>query len=171
MASGSFFIQRPEDALRHLSTLTKGLKKIAIAGWLGGVACTAMAALLTHYLTPPVQANGAPGVREISGIVVVAWFMAIALLLFSTLYFISGWGLSHQKIWGRYAASGTFLSKVALCAWLGRGSGGALITFLLIAAWDFYGLWVLLSKETGQLFTAPARQFAAIKPTSRQTAS
>lgn len=95
-----------------------------------------------------------------SGIVFVAWFMASALLLFSTFYFIAGWSLSQRKAWARYTGATAFVFKVLLCVWLGRGSIGAMIVFLLIAGWDFYGLWVLLSKETGQIFASP-EQFAA----------
>jgi hypothetical protein len=31
-----------------------------------------------------------------------------------------------------------------------------MFVFLMVAGLDLYGLWVLLSKETEQLFTAPA---------------
>lgn len=161
MATRSFFIQRPEDALRHVATLTKGLKKIAIAGWIGGFASTILAVLVTHFITPPTAASSAtPGVHEISGIVFVAWFMALAMLLFSTLYFVAGWGLAQKKPWARYAAAISFLLKILLCVWLGRGSASAMFVFLLIAAWDFYGLWVLLSKETALLFE-PSPQLSA----------
>ena len=170
MTVGSLFIQRPEDALRHVRTLTKGLKKIAIAGWIGGAACSAMAALLTHFVAPRTSlSNTVPGFQEISGVVFVAWFMSIAMLVFSTLYFIAGWGLARNSNWARYAAAGAFALKVALCVWLGRGSIGAMIVFLLIAGWDFYGLWVLLSKETGQLFSAPQSSQARIKPANLVT--
>ena len=50
MARGSLFIQRPEDALRHVTLLAKGLKKIALAGWVGGSSCAVLALLVGHYL-------------------------------------------------------------------------------------------------------------------------
>lgn len=174
MASRSFFIQRSEDAVRHVATLTKGLRKMAIAGWVGGFASTLLAMLVTHFVAPPAVApNATPGVHEISGILFVAWFMALAMLLFSTLYFVAGWGLAQKKSWGRYAAAGSFLLKILLCVWLGRGSFSAMFVFLLIAGWDFYGLWVLLSKETALLFE-PSPQLAASvtranKPSATQT--
>lgn len=174
MAARSLFLQQPENALRHLTTLTKGLKKIAIAGWIGGVASTILAVLVTHSIAPPAAAPSAtPGVHEISGVLFVAWFMALAMLLFSTLYFIAGWGLAQRKPWGRYAGAASFLVKILLCVWLGRGSFAAMFVFLLIAAWDFYGLWVLLSKETA-LLLEPSPQISASaaranKPSATQT--
>ena len=87
--------------------------------------------------------------------------MASALLVFSSLYYVSGWGLDHQKNWARYFATGTLLAKVLLCVWLGRSSLAAMILFLLIASWDFYGLWVLLSKEI------PRNSSARSKPAFR----
>lgn len=156
MASGSFFVQTPEAALRHVNLLAKGLKKVAWAGLVGGAGCSVLALLLGHFLvTPNPQSTSIPGAHEISGISFVAWFMATAMLVFSTLYLIAGWGLSHQKPWARYTAAAVFLMKVLLCVWLGRGSVGAMIVFLMVAGWDFYGLWVLLSKEAGQLFASP----------------
>jgi hypothetical protein len=95
--------------------------------------------------------------------------MAIALLIFSSLYFVSGWGLSCQKMWARYAAAGTFVAKVLLCMWLGRATISAMIVFLLIASWDLYGLWVLLARETGQLFSSPQSSQASIKPANLVT--
>lgn len=169
MANGSFFIQRPEDALRHVNTLVKGLKKIAVAGWVGGGACTLLALFLSHYLVSSAPASGTPGSREISGVLLVAWFMALAMLFFSTMYYIAGWGMSRQKEWARYTAAAAFLLKLILCVWLGRGSFGAMIVFLLIAAWDIYGLWVLLSKETGQLFTSSQSRQAQINPANLAT--
>ena len=167
----SSFIQRPlfiqsrEDALRHVNQLATGLKKIALAGLAGGAGCSVMAMLLRSFLAPSsTQSNGTAGWRELSGILFVAWFMAIALLVFSSLYLLSGWGLAHQKAWARYAAAATFIAKVLLCLWLGRATVSAMIIFLFIAAWDFYGLWVLLAKETGQLFTSFATSQANIKP-------
>src|SRR5580700_1471876 len=154
MAGSSFFIQNSEDALRHVHLLAKGLKKVALAGLVGGLGCGVMAVLLSHFLATPTQSNAVPGFHELSGITFVASFMSIALLVFSGLYFLAGWGLSQQKGWARYTAAATFVAKVLLCVWLGRGAVGAMIVFLLVAAWDFYGLWVLLSKETGQLFSS-----------------
>lgn len=157
MASRSFFIQRHEDALRHVDQLAKGLKKIAIAGWVAGAGCTLLALLVSHFMvTRSPQPNPVPGFQEISGVTLVTWFMAIALLAFSTLYFISGWGLERRKPWSRHAAAGTFLLKAILCVWLGRGSLAAMIVFLSIAGCDLYGLWVLISDQTGQLFRSPA---------------
>jgi hypothetical protein len=170
MASGSFFIQRPEDAQRHVNLLAKGLKKVAVAGWVGGAGCTALAALVSHYLgIRHTESNAIPGFQELSGITLVTWFMAIALLVFSSLYYLAGWGLAHQKAWARYASAGTFLSKVLLCVWLGRGSIAAMFVFLVIASWDFYGLWVLLSKETAQFLSLRQAQQAPVKPANLVT--
>jgi hypothetical protein len=155
MASSSFFIQRQEDALRHVNLLAKGLKKVALAGWVGGAGCSALALMLTHFLVPAGPAsNPVPGSHEISGVTFVTWFMATALIVFSSLYYVTGWALARQKQWARYAGAATFLSKILLCVWLGRGSVGAMAVFLLISVWDMYGLWVLLAKETGQLFAS-----------------
>jgi hypothetical protein len=44
-----------------------------------------------------------------------------------------------------------------------------MIVFLVVAAWDLYGLWVLLSKETGELFTSPAPSQATSKPANLVT--
>lgn len=165
MASRSFFLQRPEDALRHLNLLAKSLKKLALVGFVGGAGCSVMALLLRSFLVSPAPLpNAPPGLREMSGITLVASFMAIALLAFSALYFVSGWGLSHQKAWGRYIASGTFLVKLLLCVWLGRATFSSMFVFLLIASWDIYGLWVLLSKTTGQLFVLPQTNQTRAKP-------
>lgn len=156
MAIRSFFIQTPEDALRHVDLLAKGLKKSAIVGLVGGAGCSGLALLVSHLLVPTgSQSNAVPGFREMSGIAFVAWFMAIALLVLSGLYLVAGWGLSHQKGWARYTAAGTFVLKVLLCVWLGRATIPAMIVFLFIASWDIYGLWVLLSRETGQLYASP----------------
>jgi len=150
MASRSFFIQRPEDARRHVALLAKGLQKVAMVGFVAGIGCGAIALLLTRVLAAPhLQPNPTPGFREVAGMIFVTWFMTIALLVFSALYFVAGWGLSHQKDWARYTAAGTFLLKVLLCIWLGRGTATAMVVFLVIASWDLYGLWVLLSRETG----------------------
>jgi hypothetical protein len=170
MASRSFFIQNPEDALRHVDLLAKGLNKLAIAGWVAGGGCTILAALVGHFLvTRSPQPNGVPGLQEISGVTLVAWFMAIALLFFSSLYFVAGRGLARRKSWARHTAAGVFMLKVLLCVWLGRGSVGAMIVFLTIAAWDLYGLWVLMAKETGQLFTASESQQPSAKPANLVT--
>jgi hypothetical protein len=170
MVPGSFFIQRPEDALRHVQQLAKGLKKIATAGWIGGASCTLLAALVSHFLvTGGTNPNPLPGSREISGITLVTWFMAVALLVFSSLYYVSGWGLERQKSWARIFAVGTFLAKVLLCVWLGRGSFSAMFVVLVIAIWDFYGLWVLLSKETAQLFASSNTARASVKPANLTT--
>jgi hypothetical protein len=159
MDTSSFFIQRPEDAARHLKVLTQALKKVALAGLVGGAGCAFMALLLGRFLTlsnPNSSATHAnPGVPELSGIAFVAWFLATALVVFSILYFIAGWGLGHQKPWARYAAGAVFTLKILLCIWLGRASLAAMILFLLVAGFDFYGIWVLLSKQTEQLFRAP----------------
>jgi hypothetical protein len=170
MASGSFFIQRPEDALRHINLLTKGLKQVAWAGFAGGAGCSVMAVLLGHFLmTPSPQSNAVPGVPEISGITSVAWFMGIALLAYSSLYLVTSWGLSRQKKWARYAAAAVFISKVLLCVWLGRGSVAAMIVFLLIASCDLYGLWVLLSNATGQVFSSQEVSRVSAKPANLVT--
>ena len=170
MASRSFFIQRPEDALRHVNMLAKGLKKAAIVGWAVGAVFTAIAIFLGHFLKPPTpNPRAIPGFREMSEITFVAWFMAIALLVFSSLYFISGRGLSQQKDWGRYVGTATFALKMLLCLWLGRASVPAMIVFLGIASWDFYGLWVLLAKETGQLLSLPEASQDSVKPANLVT--
>jgi hypothetical protein len=170
MAIGSFFIDTPENALRQVNLVTKGLKKVAIAGLVGGVGCSVMALLLERFVGPPnPQSNAIPGFHEISGITFVAWFLAVAMLVFSTLYLIAGWGLSHRKRWARYTAAATFVAKVLLCVWLGRATLSATVVFLLIASWDLYGLWVLLSKETGQLFSSPHASQPSIKPANLVT--
>ncbi len=170
MASRSFFIQRPEDAERHVTLLAKGLKSVAIVALVGGAGCGVMALLLGHFLVAPSpQPNAVPGAQELSGITFVAWFMATAMLLFSCLYFVAGWGLSRRKAWARYAAAATFVAKILLCVWLGRGSVGAMMVFLVIASWDFYGLWVLLSKETEQFLSSPKTTQASIKPANLVT--
>lgn len=164
MATRSFFIQSPEDARRHITLLASGLKKVAIAASVGGIGCTALAVLVTHFLVlRGTQSNPTPGFQETSAITLVAWSLAVGMLLFSGLYFVSGWALEKQKLWARYVAAGTFLLKILVCVWLGRGSVAAMIVFLLIASGDLYGLWVLLSKETGQLLQAEP---AADKPTN-----
>jgi len=164
------FVQNREDARRHLDLLVKGLRKVAWAGLAGGAGCGVLAILVAHFLvTPGPQSSAIPGARELSGISFVAWFMTLALLAFSTLYLIAARGLSRQKPWARYMAAAVFLAKVLLCVWLGRGSIGAMIVFLVVAAWDLYGLWVLLSKETGELFTSPAPSQATVKPANLVT--
>lgn len=155
MASSSFFVQTPENALRHVNLLAKGLKKVAIAGLIGGAACGVMAVMLSHLLMIQPQPNPVPGFHETAGVTFVATFLATGLIVFSGLYFLAGWGLSHRKSWARYTAAATFLAKLLLCVWLGRGSLGTMVLFLMVAGWDIYGLWVLLSKETGQLFASP----------------
>src|SRR5271157_2335151 len=170
MPSRSFFLQRPEDVQRHVTILAKGLKKVAYAGLAGGAGCGILAILLGHFLvTPGPQPNAIPGSQEISGITFVTWFMAIALLVFSSLYLVAGWGLSHQKGWARYTAAATFVAKVLLCVWLGRATVSAMIVFLFIASWDLYGLWVLLSKQTGQLFSSPQTNQPRVKPANLVT--
>src|SRR6202034_3885134 len=113
---------------------------------------------------PGTQSNAVPGAQELSGIAFIAWFMAAAMVVFSGLYFVAGWGLSHRKPWARYTAAAAFLAKLLLCLWLGRVSVGAMIVFLCVAGLDFYGLWVLLSKETEQLLSSPKTTQASIKP-------
>lgn len=165
MDARSIFIQRPEDAARHINTLAAGLRRFAISGWISGAACMALALFVSHYLTGfMVTPGAAPGSRPPSGITFLAWAMAIALLVFSTLYFIAGWGLAQKKPWSRYAAAGIFLLKTLLCIWVGLSSAAAMIVFLLLAGWDMYGLWVLMAKETGQLLSAPATARASVKP-------
>ena len=95
--------------------------------------------------------------------------MTIGLIGFSSLYLVIGWGLSHQKQWSRHAAGVVFVLKVLLCVWVGRASIGAMVVFLLIASWDLYGLWVLLSKETAQLFASPEPRQASGKPANLVT--
>jgi hypothetical protein len=172
MSSGSFFLPSSEAALRHVNLLAKMLKKVAIAGWISGAGCTALAVFVGRFfviMNSPQTAVGVPGAREISGITLITWFMAIALLVFSSLYYVAGWGLAQQKSWARYTAAATFTLKVLLCVWLGRGSVAAMIVFLAVAGLDLYGLWVLLSKEAGLLFGAPQSSQAAIKPANLVT--
>jgi len=165
MDARSIFIQRPEDAARHVNTLAAGLRRFAISGWISGTACVALALFVSHYLTGFMTRPGAPpGSRETSGITFMAWALAIALLVFSTLYFIAGWGLVQKKPWARYAAAGIFLLKVLLCIWVGLSSAAAMIIFLLLAGWDLYGLWVLMAKETGELLSAAPATPASVKP-------
>lgn len=158
MASSSFFIQRSEDARRHVNQLVKGLKQVAVGSLLGGIGCGVMAVLLGRFLGPEVQ--------DSFGVAFVVWFLAAAFLLFACLYFVTARGLSRQKTWARPTGIATFLGKVLLCVWLGRRSAGAMIVFLLIASWDIYGLWVLLSTETGQLFRSSQ---ASVKPANLVT--
>jgi hypothetical protein len=77
--------------------------------------------------------------------------------------------LSHRKPWARYTAAAAFLAKLLLCVWLGRISLGAMIVFLSVTGLDFYGLWVLLSKETEQLLSSPKPTQASIKPANLVT--
>jgi hypothetical protein len=170
MASGSFFVKSPEDALRHLSQLVQGLKKVAVAGIIGAVVCGVMAMLLSRFLAPSGHKSNAPtGFPEMSAISSVIWYIGLALIVFSCLYFIVGWGLAQRKLWARYAATGTFLLKVLLCVWMGRGSLRAMVVFIGISGWDLYGLWVLLSKETGQLFSSPQASQITAKPANLVT--
>jgi hypothetical protein len=166
-SSGSFFIQSSEAALRHVKMLADGLKKVALAGLVGGAGCGVMAILLGRFLVNPSTANDVPGPHEMTGLTFVATFMALALLVFSGLYLLASWGLSQQKSWARYTASATFMVKILLCVWLGRGSLVTMLLFLMVSGLDFYGLWVLLAKETGQLFTSP--QSVPAKPANLVT--
>ena len=61
MASGSFFIQSSQDAIRHVKMLADGLKKVAVAGLVGGAGCGVMAILLGRFLVNPSTANDVPG--------------------------------------------------------------------------------------------------------------
>jgi uncharacterized membrane protein len=168
MTRGSFFLQTPEEARRHVTLLEKGLKKVGWTGMVGGAGCGMIAMLLGRFMTlSGPQSSGIPGARELSGVSLVAWFLTIGLLFFSILYLVASWGLSHQKSWARYMAASVFLLKVLVCVWLGRGSIGAMCIFLFVAAWDFYGLWVLLAKETGHLFSSPALPPAFESPTTK----
>jgi hypothetical protein len=170
MSSGSFFIHRPEDALRHITLLTKGLRQVGIAGLVAGGVCSLLAILLSRFIiTPLPQSSPVPGSHEISGVAFATWFMAIAFLVYSGLYLAARWGLARREGWARYVAAAAFLSKILLCAWLGRGSVVAMILFLLIAGCDIYGLWVLLSKETAQLFSSPETSQAGVKPANLVT--
>jgi hypothetical protein len=169
MASRSFFIQNRDDAQRHFTLLLKGLKSVATVALIGAAGCGILAILLGHFLAPSTQSNAVPGTQELSGIVFFAWFMAAAMLVFSGLYFVAGWGLSHRKPWARYTAAAAFLAKLLLCVWLGRISLGAMIVFLSVTGLDFYGLWVLLSKETEQLLSSPKPTQASIKPANLVT--
>lgn len=158
MASRPFFIQTQDDARRHVDQLAKGLKKLGLAGFIGGGACTLLALVVTHYFgLRPAESDTAPGTQAMSGIALLTWLLAVAMLFFSTLYYVAGWALEKHKSWARYTVAGTFLIKILLCILIGRGSFASIIIFLLIAAWDVYGLWVLLSKETGVLFASPAK--------------
>ena len=150
--------------------LAKGLKKVGIAGLVGGAGCGVMALLLARVLlNSGASSNAVPGAQEMSSITFIATFMSTALIVFSILYLIASWGLSHQQCWARYTAAGTFAAKLLLCVWLGRSSVVAMILFLMVAGWDIYGLWVLLSKETGQLFTSPQSTQVSAKPANLVT--
>jgi hypothetical protein len=170
MAGLSFFIRSPEDAQHHLTQLLKILKSVAIGALVGGAGCGVMALLLGLVLAgPSAKSSAVPGPQLLSGISFIAWFIAAAMVLFSGLYFVAGWGLSHRKPWARYTAAAIFLAKLLLCVWLGRVSVGTMIVFLSIAGLDFYGLWVLLSKETEQLLSSPKTTQASIKPANLVT--
>jgi hypothetical protein len=170
MSGASFFIHTTDDALRHVALLAKGLKKVGTAGLVGGVGCGVMALLLGRVLlNSGTQSSAVPGIHEMSGITFIATFMASALIVFSILYLVASWGLLHQQSWSRYMAAGTFAAKLLLCVWLGRGSVVAMILFLMVAGWDVYGLWVLLSKETGQLFTSAQSTQVSAKPANLVT--
>lgn len=171
MDTRSFFVRRPEDALRHLKLLSDGLNKLALAGWITGGCCTLLALLVNHFLSPTPLPNAPPGSQEMSGIVRIIWFMAIAMLVFSSLYFIAGRGLAERKNWARNTGAATFLLKVLLCVWLGRGTPGAMLVFLTLCTWDLYGLWVLMAKETGLLFTATATTAGDAEHTSAKPAN
>jgi hypothetical protein len=165
MGARSIFIQTPEDAARHVSTLAAGLRRFSISGWISGAACTGLALFISHVLNGATAHAGAtPGSPQVTGIAFLAWAWAIALLVFSTLYFIAGQGLAQKKPWSRYAAAGTFLLKTLACIWMGLNSPVAMVIFLLLAGWDLYGLWVLMSKETGQLLSAPRAAPAPVEP-------
>jgi hypothetical protein len=170
MADRSFFIQSSEDAQRHVTLLLKGLKSVALVALVGGAGCGVMALFLGHFLAvPSTQSNAVPGAELLSGVAFIAWSMAAVMLVFSGLYFVAGWGLSHRKPWARYTAAAAFLAKLLLCVWLGRVSLGAMIVFLCIAGLDFYGLWVLLSKETEQFLSSPKTNQASTKPANLVT--
>jgi hypothetical protein len=155
MDSGSFFIQTPGDARRHVEQLINGLKKVAFVSLVGGLCCSALAMFFSRFLAPAgPQPSADSGLNQNSGVTFAAWCIAIALLVMAALYLVAAWGLGRRKPWARYTAAGTFLVKVLLCLWLGRASFGAMIMFLFLASWDFYGLWVLLAKETGHLFVS-----------------
>jgi hypothetical protein len=156
MDSGSFFIQTPGDARRHVEQLTNGLKKVAFVSLVGGLSCSALAIFFSRFLAPAgPQPRAGSGLNQNSGVAFAAWCIAIALLAMAGLYLVASWGLGRRKSWARYTAAATFSVKVLLCLWLGRAGVGAMIMFLFLASWDFYGLWVLLAKETGQLFASP----------------
>jgi hypothetical protein len=161
MTSGSFlvqtplFIQRREDAVRHVNALAKGLKQVGMVGVASGAVCGVMAVLLGRVLNTQPHSSSVPGSHGMSGFTLVAVIMATALIVLSCLYLVAGWGLSLQKSWARYTAAATFTLKLVLCLWLGHVSIGAMVIFLMVSAWDIYGLWVLLSKQTGQLFSSP----------------
>jgi hypothetical protein len=168
MDSHNFFIHTPENALRHVDMLANGLAKVAILGWCGAAACSALAIFFHRLLAPSsLQTNAAPGWQQTSDVSLNAWFLAIGLFLFSSLYFVTARGLRQKKPWARYMGAAAFLLKILLCLWLGRSSVVAIVFFLSVASWDFYGLWVLLAKETGQLFTPP--NSAPMQPTQSQT--
>jgi hypothetical protein len=155
MDSPEFFIYRPEAARRHLDLLVKALRQVAIVGWVGGAVYTILALLVSRFLGfSSFHPDNAPGSMALSGITMTTWSIAIALLLFSTLYHIAGRGLAEQQSWARYLAAITFLVKVLLCVWLGHHSVIGMIIFLGIAGLDFYGLWVLMSAETARLFVS-----------------
>jgi hypothetical protein len=170
MDSGSFFIQTPENARRHFEQLTSGLKKVAFVSLVGGLCCCALGVFFSRFLAPAgPQPSAVPVSNQNSGVASAAWYIAIALLAMAGLYLVASWGLGRRKPWARYTAAGTFLVKALLCLWLGRVSLGAMVMFLFLASWDFYGLWVLLAKETGQLFASPQSLRPATVPSDPDT--
>lgn len=164
MARETFSIQNPADALRHLQILTQGLKRIAIPGMISGVGCAVIAVLLGRFL-----GSNRPGSSDGFGLTPIAWFLAAALIVISSLYLVIAWGLAHHVKWARHAAAIVFILKIALCFWFGLASLSALVILLLFSSVDIYGLWVLLSKETGQLFSSPHASQASPKPANLVT--
>jgi hypothetical protein len=164
MAQGSFFVQSREDALRHLNLLTQGLKRLAIPGLISGLGCGLMGLLLRRFLTfSPSGASGDGGFTSI------AWFLATVLVVVSIIYLILAWALARHNRWARYAAASTFALKILLCVWLGLASFSTLLILLLFSSIDVYGLWVLLSQETGLLFSSPEASQASGKPANLVT--
>ena len=164
MARGSFIIQNPEDAQRHLQMLTQGLKRVAVPGLISGVGCGVIAVLLGRF----VVINN-PGSGEGIGLTSVAWLMAAVLASISSAYLFVAWALARRKRWARYAAAAVFVLKILFCVRFGLASLSTLVILLLFSSVDFYGLWVLLSKKTGQLFSSPEPSRASGKPANLVT--
>lgn len=157
MDSDSFFIQRPADARLHLGRLTAGLKRLAVVGLVVAGCCGLIAILLGWQfldLTYRPHPNDGLGILGIFGLAFLAGAATVVLVGFSALYLVLSWSLARRWKWSRYAGRVIFSLKILLSVFLGLSSPQTMIAFLVVASWDLYGLWVMLSKGTEQLFTS-----------------